>query len=218
MPTVNDPDLHYFGEWVFRFRPSSTGSSHLIVLLHGFTGDENSMWVFAPKLPREAAIMAPRGRYVSVEGGYTWRKNRSALIGFPTIEDLCPSSDALIDFIDKWSNSKEMDISRIDLIGFSQGAALAYTLALLYPGRTGRIAALSGFLPRGSEPLVKSQKLTGKQFFIAHGRKDNHIPVEEARKTAELLKDSGADVRYCESSGGHKVSVNCFSEMSDIFK
>jgi len=186
-------------------------------MLHGWTGDENSMWVFARKLPAQVAVLAPRGPYVAPEGGYTWREIHPGTWGLPGLDDFRQSAEALISFVDVWSNSERVDANQIDLIGFSQGAALSYTLALLHPERIRALAALSGFMPDGAEDLLARRPLAGKPVFIAHGRQDNLIPVEQARMAAAMLEGSGAKVTYCESEGGHKVSADCFTGLVDIF-
>jgi phospholipase/carboxylesterase len=104
------------------------------------------------------------------------------------------------------------------LIGFSQGAALCYTLALLHPERIRALAALSGFMPGGAEDLLAKRPLAGKPVFVAHGRQDNKIPVEQARRSVALLEGSGAQVTYCESDGGHKISADCLTWLADIFR
>jgi phospholipase/carboxylesterase len=96
-----------------------------------------------------------------------------------------------------------------DLVGFSQGAALAYTLTVLYPDSVHRLAALSGFLPAGAETLLLARPVVGKPVFVAHGRQDNLVPVEQARRSVALLKEAGAQITYCETEVGHKVSAEC---------
>ncbi len=217
MPTAIDAELREFRDWVFRFRPATAAPSRLLVMLHGWTGDETSMWVFARKLPAQVAVLSPRGPYAAPEGGYTWREVQPETWGFPTLADLSPSAEALIGFVDDWSLAEGVNANRIDLIGFSQGAALAYTLALLHPQRVRALAALSGFMPAGAEDLFARRALAGKPVFVAHGRRDEMIPVEQARRSVALLEGSGARVTYCESDGGHKVSAGCFSGLADIF-
>jgi phospholipase/carboxylesterase len=147
-------------------------------MIHGWTGDENSMWVFAHKLPAHVAVLAPRGPYVAPEGGYTWREIQPGIWGLPGLDDLRPSAEALIGFVDDWSHAAGVSANQMELIGFSQGAALSYTLALLHPERIQALAALSGFMPRGAEDLFGRRPLVGKSVFIAHGRQDYMIPVE----------------------------------------
>ena len=48
-------------------------------------------------------------------------------------------------------------------MGFSQGAVVAATLALLHPERVERVALLAGFVAPGAEGLAGSQPLRGKQ-------------------------------------------------------
>jgi phospholipase/carboxylesterase len=215
---VIEADVHEFHNWIFRFRPASATPSRLLVLLHGITGDENSMWIFARKLPAQVAVIAPRGLYNTPEGGYTWREIRPGTWSLPAMNDLLPSAESLINFIDDWSQSGGVIVNQIDIIGFSQGAALSYAIALFYPERIRALAALSGFLPDGAEDMIERHILAGKSIFIAHGRQDNTVPVEKARRAVAILEGSGAQVKYCESDDGHKVSLDCFSEMAGIFQ
>jgi phospholipase/carboxylesterase len=218
VPTRIDAELREFRDWTFRFRPAASQPARLLVLIHGWTGDENSMWVFAHQLPPQEAVLAPRAPYSAPEGGYTWREIIPGTWGLPGIDDLRPSAEALIGFIDDFSASVGMTVRQIDLVGFSQGAALSYTLAILHPERIRVLAALSGFLPQGADGLLASRSLAGKPFFVAHGRQDNMIPVEQARKAVKLLESSGAKVTYCESDGGHKVSAECFTGLAELFE
>jgi phospholipase/carboxylesterase len=53
--------------------------------------------------------------------------------------------------------------------------------------------------------------------FIAHGTTDNLVPVEMARESANLLKQAGANVTYCEEEVGHKLSAPCFRGLEAFF-
>ena len=217
MPTATEPQLLTFKNWTFRLSTAQAGSGHLLILIHGWTGDENSMWVFTRKLLPKYIILAPRGPFPTPEGGYSWRDLRPGTWGMSSLEDLRPAADALLAFVDDWSVSAEVDVSQFDLMGFSQGAAMTYALTLLHPQRVRRLAALSGFLPEGGETLLAAQRLAEKPVFVTHGRQDDLIPVELARRSVTLLKESGAQVTYCESDGGHKVSSNCFAGLAELF-
>jgi phospholipase/carboxylesterase len=217
VPTPIDSDLHEFNHWIFRFRPSFTSPCRLLVMLHGWTGDENSMWVFARKLPQHLAILSPRGLFPAQGAGYSWREIKPDNGLLPGMDDLHPSASALIDFIDGWTETKKINADQFDLIGFSQGAALAFAVAILYPERIRSLAALSGFLPKGGGEMLTTHTLAGKKIFISHGRQDEMVPVNLSRRAANLLEISGAKVTYCETDGGHKVSVECFSRISDLF-
>ncbi len=168
------------------------------------------MWVFTRGLLSKYTILAPRAPFSVAEGGFSWREIHPGTWGMASLEDLSSSLQSLISFVDDWSTSAGMDARQFDLMGFSQGAAMAYGLALLFPERVRRLAALSGFLPECAEVrLVK--KLSGKMIFVTHGRNDEMIPVEQACRAVARLRSVGARVTYCESDAGHKVSKECMA-------
>ncbi len=217
MPTTTDPRLVTFKNWTFRLRESQAKPKRLLVLMHGWMGDENSMWVFAQNLSPEIAILGPRAPFAAPEGGYSWREVRPGSWGNASLEDLRPAAAALIALVDDWSASVGMDGDQFDVMGFSQGAAMAYTLAILYPERIRQLAALSGFIPEHAEVLLDPRRLSGKPVFVAHGRQDDTISIEKAHKAVALLEGVGAQVVYCESDAGHKVSRECVKELEKFF-
>jgi phospholipase/carboxylesterase len=217
VPTLIDADLHEYNNWNFRFRPATTFPSRLLIMLHGWTGDENSMWVFAHSLPTHFEVLSPRGPFSSRDGGYSWCEERPGASMLPELDDFRNPAEALFDFVDDWYKSKTARANQFDLIGFSQGAALSYVVTILYPERIHALAALSGFVPKGCEKLFTKDLLLGKSVYISHGRQDKMVPVEEARKAAVLMENTGAKVTYCESDGGHKVGAECFSGITNLF-
>ena len=217
MPTVTEPRLLRFNNWVFRLSATDPKSKSLLILIHGWMGDENSMWVLARKLASDRTILAPRGPVAVPEGGYSWREVKPGTWGNATMEDLRPAAEDLLAFVDEWSASALIDVNQFDLMGFSQGAAMAYTLALLYPQRIRKMAALSGFIPEGGDAFLFRHQFEGKPVFVSHGRMDKMIPVEQARKAVAWLEGADARVTYCESETGHKASKECLKEMERFF-
>jgi len=53
MPDPSNAALIAFKDWTLRVRESTRPSPRLMLLIHGLTGDENSMWVFAHNLRAE---------------------------------------------------------------------------------------------------------------------------------------------------------------------
>jgi phospholipase/carboxylesterase len=114
-------------------------------------------------------------------------------------------------------NFPNADTSRLHLVGFSQGAALAYTMAILHPERITSLAVLSGFMPDGASSWLDTGRLQGMPVFAAHGTQDDLVPVERARKSVEMLEKAGASVTYCEDDVGHKLSVKCFRGLEAFY-
>lgn len=202
-------------DWVVRVRtPQGPGPHPVVLLLHGWTGDEESMWIFASRLPEEALLIAPRGLYTSRLGGYSWQSQH--VNGWPRIGDFEPATEKLQGLLTP-ENFSEGDFTDFRIVGFSQGAALTYAFALMEPEKVRSFAGLSGFLPEQTGPLIKKQPLKGKKVFVAHGTQDDMVAVERAREAVEKLEEAGAQVNYCEDDVGHKLSLTCFKGLETFF-
>lgn len=213
--------------------PEGEGPHPVLLLLHGWTGDESVMWIFASRLPSKYLIVSPRGLHKSPLGGYAWHAHRSNR--WPSVEDFRPAVETLVDHLQTGNGLQDAlvngmkdsaslkeilaraDFSKVSLVGFSQGAALAYTYALLHPERVHLLGGLAGFMPERVEDLVIKQPLEGKKVFITHGTEDEIVPVEKARQSVELMERAGSKVTYCEQQAGHKLSASCFRALEVFF-
>jgi phospholipase/carboxylesterase len=209
-------------------RPPGPGPHRLILLLHGWTGDESSMWLFTPRLPGDAWLVAPRGLHPASRGGYAWHSQTkmtggNVVLRWPWLEDFRPAADALIALLIP-ENFPGAQLETFDVVGFSQGAALAYALALFYPERVRAVAGLAGFLPDGAaaflgsrQPLRRGPAAEPMPVYVSHGTLDNLVPVEMARRSIELLQQAGAEVVFCEDDVGHRLSADCFRSLEHFF-
>ena len=208
-------ETRQIGEWVVMQQvPFEDGPHPVLLLLHGWTGDESVMWVFTRRLSERYLMIAPRGIFPTPSGGFGWQPKISQK--WPGVTDFRVSSDALLDLLNQ-KNFPTADFSNLSGIGFSQGAAVMFTLALLHPQRINVMAALAGFLPEGANELIKGKPLAKRRIFMAHGKLDDRVPVEKAREAVDILSCAGAQVSYCEEEVGHKLSASCFRSMELFF-
>ena len=217
MVVQSETELVFFEGWTLRVRRASQAPSRLLLLVHGWTGDEKSMWVFTRSLPPDYWIIAPRAPFRTRPEGYSWRAEQAGGHTWPSFDDLQPGVESLLKMIDAYAAEQELSAAQFDVMGFSQGAALVVVMALLHPERIGRAAVLAGFVPKGAEPLAARHPLDGKPFFVAHGTKDPRVPIEYARSAAKVLQEAGAHVTYCEDDVGHKLSLNCLHGLQPFF-
>lgn len=217
MQTAPDTQLIQFEGRTLRVRESPAPSPRLLLLIHGLTGDENVMWVFARDLPAHYWMVAPRAPYTAEPSGYSWRPPQFETLDGPSLEQLKQSAEALIRLIDAYTASVGIAADTFDAMGFSQGAAMSNVLAFLYPHRIRKTGILAGFIPSGLEELVPQRPLEGKPFFVAHGSKDEKVTVDRARNSIALLEQAGAKVTYCEDDVAHKVSLNCLRALKEFF-
>ncbi|MCE9645180.1 MAG: hypothetical protein K8S20_04200 [Chloroflexi bacterium] len=215
---MTNTDLIEFNHWTLRIRPAAASPARLLVLLHGWTGDENSMWVFTRALPEHYWMMAPRAPHRAHPGGYSWRVRNVLAQDRPSFEMLRPAAQALIRLVDEYAASVEVDARQFDLMGFSQGAAMVNVVGMLYPDRVRKMGVLAGFAPQGLETLAVKRPLVGKNIFVAHGTQDQMVPIEQARASISLLEQAGAQITYCEDEVGHKLSANCLRALESYLK
>jgi phospholipase/carboxylesterase len=217
---ITDTETIQIEDWVLRVRvPDGPGPFPVILMLHGWTGDENAMWVFARALPESFLLIAPRAPHESTIGGYSWYPMTNGKT-WPDLDDFRPAVGALLELIDNWPASAPppADFSNLRLAGFSQGAALTYAFSLIHPERVTALAGLAGFLPEGSTSLFQGKHLEGKPVYISHGTNDELVSIEKARQAVRFFDQIGAEVTYCESDAGHKLNADCFKGMEVFFQ
>jgi phospholipase/carboxylesterase len=213
---MKDIETRQFNGWVHKVRfPSGHPPHPLTIMLHGFTGDEKSMWIFARQVPENHLVLAPRGIYPSPQGGFSWVEERTPPLSPEGA--FSGALKALQRLIEAALKDYSQASDKINLLGFSQGAALAFLYALERPGDVTAVAGLSGFLPHGERPNLQ-QPLAGVPIFLAHGTQDDRIPVERARAAVQALEEAGGDVTYCEDEVGHKLSTTCFRALANFFQ
>ena len=225
MQTAIDTELIEFESWTMRVRPSQN-PKRLLLLIHGYKGDENSMWVFARDLPAAYWMIAPRAPHSAETTGYTWRPlpnidpstGSGQDTGQPSFDQLRSPARAVIRLVDAYQASVGIEANQFDVMGFSQGAVTCSVLAFLYPQRVRKVAILAGFIPSGLEEFVPSRPLNGKSFFVTHGTKDETVSVDRARSSIAILERAGADITYCEDGVGHKVSAGCLKRLKSFFR
>lgn len=188
----------------------------LLLLLHGYGSNEADLFSFAAELPDEYYVISLQAPHDLQYGSYAWYA-----INFDAdaskFSDLCQartSRDLVISTLDELQKKYPIDPKAVTLIGFSQGAILSYALALSYPERIQRVAALSGYLNTEiAAASFEENNFTSLQIFASHGTVDQVIPVEWARKAPNELSALGIQVNYHEYPIGHGVSPQNFYDL-----
>lgn len=125
------------------------------------------------------------------------------------MDTLRPAAAMLADLVERFSVANALDAQKIDVIGFSQGGAMAMAFAMTHPQRIHRLGVLAGFAPQQAEEQAARRPLAGIHTFVTHGTADERVPIDFARRSVSILEQAGAVVDYCESDVAHKVSAGC---------
>jgi phospholipase/carboxylesterase len=189
-----------------------------IILLHGYGSNEEDLFSFATELPDEYYVISTRAPYDLSYGSYAWYainfdadENK-----FSDLEQARSSRDIIVDFIDECVSKYAIDAENITLLGFSQGAILSSAIALSYPEKIKKVAALSGYLNKeiATEDYLKNN-ISKVKFFVSHGIVDQVIPIDWARKTKPALENLGIDVLYKEYPIGHGINPQNFYDLKE---
>lgn len=189
-----------------------------IILLHGFGSNEEDLFSFATEIPEEYYVISARAPYDMMYGSYAWYainfdadENK-----FSDLDQARSSRDLIVDSIDECIEKYDIDADKVSLFGFSQGAILSSAIALSYPEKINKVAALSGYLNTeiATEDYLKNN-VSKVKFFVSHGIVDQVIPIDWARKTKPALENLGINVVYKEYPIGHGVSPQNFYDFKD---
>ena len=188
----------------------------LLLLLHGYGSNETDLFSFAAELPDEYYVVSARAPYDLQYGSYAWYA-----INFDADQNKFSdhvqavfSRDLVLNFIDELIANYPIDATNVTLIGFSQGAILSYSIALSYPEKVQKVAAMSGYL---SLDIIKENyqniDFSNLKIFASHGTVDQVIPVDWARKSPIILEGLGIKTTYKEYPIGHGISPQNFYDL-----
>lgn len=209
-PIYDDAGLIHFA-----YIPSEatrTQPAPLVVMLHGWSGDESSMWIFRRAIPPEVAIVTPRAPLLLENGGFVWFQYAESRFN-PEWSLVNTAVNKLERFLSALPRHYPVEPTKMVLMGFSQGAMVCSEFVFSHPFEAIGVASLAGVvLPlRDVEP--QNNLLAGLPVFVAHGVRDEVIPVEYARQTREVYTNFGADVTYGEYPTGHKMHTSAFKDL-----
>ena len=185
----------------------------LLLLIHGYGSNEQDLFSFATELPDHYYVVSIRAPYDLQYGSYAWYainfdadENK-----FSDIVQAIASRDRIVDFIDELIEAYPIDKEKVTLVGFSQGSILSYAVALSYPEKIEKVAALSGYVnPEMAIADYTSNDFSKLKIFASHGAVDQVIPVSWARKVKPFLDNLGIQNEYKEYQVGHGVAPQNF--------
>jgi phospholipase/carboxylesterase len=184
----------------------------VVVMLHGWGGDESSMWLFKRVIPAKTAVITPRAPLDLGNGGYAWFLRNDPL-HLTEPESLLEAIAKLEYFLTRLPQLYPVDPRRLLLIGFSQGAAVTNSLVMARPELVIGVALLSGMGFELPELVPQAMSLADLPVFIAHGTRDETVPLGAAQQACQTYTRLGATVTYAEYNVGHKMHMQGIKDL-----
>jgi len=193
----------------------SDGPAPAVFVLHGRGANEQDLLPIAQELPDEFHIVSFRAPN-RLQGGYTWYDLDLSAGGLhqsqPDETDFDRSLDLISESVAAAVDAYDLNVDRLGLLGFSQGAITSLSLLLESPDDYQWVAALHGYLPESHRDL-DPEGIVDKPVFIAAGSADQIIPAARSEAAAERFEALGAAVTYNVYDAPHGVSQG---ELSDL--
>jgi phospholipase/carboxylesterase len=178
----------------------------VLVALHGYAGDMQSMMLVANDLAEEDMIIASvqgphQFFYPTVETG----ESQKVAFGWQTpyrSEDSLARHHHLIQRVVREACSLHHgDPARVFLIGFSQACAMNYRLVFTRPGLIRGVVGVCGGLPKN----IADPKFKPGHASILHiaATRDQFYPIEKSRAYPEVLGRFSPDVSFHEYEAPH---------------
>jgi phospholipase/carboxylesterase len=175
-----------------------------LFLIHGIGSNEQNMFPLVEGLEEQFYIFSIRGP-ISQPPGFAYFTIEG--YGKPHKDVFDQAVSQLTDFIDYSSEQYPLDRSRLYLLGFSQGAILSMSLALILGNRIKGIIALSGYIPKMVKEDYDVKPVDELSVFISHGERDQILPYEWGVEAQEYFRNASADVSFHSYEEVHTVSL-----------
>jgi phospholipase/carboxylesterase len=197
-----------------------------IIWLHGLGADGHDFEAIVPELdlPDAQAIRfifphAPM-RPITINGGYVMR----GWYDIYSLEDLdredmegLEASREYLEQLMEGENRRGIPHSRIILMGFSQGGAVALHTARHLSQPLAGIGALSAYLPLRNDPIADNA-IQHSPIFMAHGRFDPVVHFDLGKSSCEYLSRQGCEVEWHDYPMEHSLCAEEVEHLSNWIK
>ncbi|RHW38537.1 esterase [Lysinibacillus yapensis] len=174
-----------------------------IFLFHGLGSNEEDLLQLVEEFTGQCHIFSLRGPITHSPGFafYTFEEE-----GKPIRDVFDKMITFTQSFILEAIEQYQLDIQKIYLIGFNQGAAVAETLTLTLGNLISGTVALSGFLPEFVMNEYKKAPFDRTKIFISHGEYDYVYPIQWGTDSKNYFEELGGNVTFKTYEDGHGVT------------
>lgn len=175
----------------------------VIFTLHGKGSNEGNMFGLVSSMADNFIIIGIRGN-LPLGAGYQYYDLKS--LGNPIRGMFDEAVQNLEAFICYAIAKYPIDPGKRYLLGFSQGAILSMTLALVMGEQLKGIVALNGYIPDFVKTEYPIRSIKDVSVFVSHGEFDSVFPVRIGHETAAYLRERTDRLTFKLYPAGHGVT------------
>lgn len=184
----------------------------VLFTLHGKGSNEANMAALVAPLDTRFIRIHIRGA-LPLGLGFQYYELRG--LGNPVRESFDWAVSQLTAFIESASETYPIDACRRYLLGFSQGAILAMTLALTMGNRLKGIVALNGYVPDFVKTEYPVKPVDQVSLFISHGEFDSVFPVQTGYANEQYFRGLNTGLTFKIYPSDHGVIAENQQDMLD---
>lgn len=181
------------------YRPPQKGSTTIFLTLHGTGGDEHDLLPFIQGIDPSAGILSPKGNVV--EKGHA-RFFTSPVQGHFNHDNIEENSKKLVKFVNEAAQKHNFDRNNLIWVGYSNGANITSSVMLIHPSVIQKAILLRPMMVYTPQKLPILHETS---IFVASGKQDPLVPVENTERLIHMLHQTGALVELFLHDGGHHL-------------
>jgi predicted esterase len=193
----------------------------LLIALHGYEGNKESMMALAQKINSDdfiiASVQGPNSFFVRSESeptrpkiGFGW------MMQYKADETINLHHRTLLSVIEQVAADHAVDRKAIFLLAFSQSVSLNYRFAFTHPGIVRGVIAVCGGIPGDWDQ--DKYHTTDTDVLIIAGETDEFYPLERTRTFKDAMARRGRSVEYRSFQGGHVFPRESLSIIDEWIK
>lgn len=181
--TFSEPARESESGLIFRKASNTSTPKARLLLLHGVGSNEDNLASLAASLPEGLEVLLLRGPLRVGPQGFAWYQVNFTSDGPSFDYQQAEASRQLLKrFIEALPKLPTV------IAGFSQGGIMSSSIGLTEPELVKGFALLSGRMLREIEPqTAQTERLQTISAFIAHGDRDNVLPIDWANEADAWL-------------------------------
>lgn len=187
-----------------------------IFLLHGMGSNEEDLPQLVQELKEDYFIFSLQGPILQ-EPGYAFYHDKE--FGKPDRHVFDQVVIHIAKFIEEAATEFPLNLKELYILGFSQGAVLANSLAFVMGNqKLAGVVALSGYIPDFVKTDYKKKSVDSLPIYIAHGTMDYVLPYQWGEESKGFFLSYDAEVTFKGFEDGHGVPPYVQEEVIQFFK
>ena len=193
----------------------------ILIMLHGYGSNYNDLISLSDFLGNDYLYISIQANHSLDLNSYCWwslhfDSDNTLKSDFDQAKNSVENLNKFIqnEIIQKYKINRE----NIVLLGFSQGAMLAYALSLNFYEIYKKVIGLSGRILEEIIKPVSIDKYKDHKFYCSHGILDQTIPIIYARKASNLFDKNKIDHNYQEFESQHNLCMENIEAVKDWLK